>query len=113
MSYSPVYSQPFILYTDATPNTEFLVPAGFTAVLRDVVMFCTLGGAAGNVQIFSPGSGEGIVIAALNFGGVNVTAEWHGRAVALENSTIALAFTGVDTSFTCYAGGYLLRNTLT
>jgi hypothetical protein len=43
-SYSPVFSAAFIQYTSATPNSTFEVPAGFTAVVRQVTAYQDIGG---------------------------------------------------------------------
>jgi hypothetical protein len=112
MPRSPVYSVPFIEWTNSTPNTEFLVPAGFTAILRDIIFFTAIGDELGSVGYQNAGADTDIRIAVFSAGGVNTTSEWHGRVVVNAGATILLLIGGLSTYSSVYVGGYLLTNDL-
>lgn len=112
-SYSPVFSQPFIEYTSETPNREFLVPAGFTAVVRDVEYFTEIGDTLAWMISGAEGAGFGTIFAAFNTLAIFASNHWEGRVVAPEGYLLTMTAEGIDDTFTGYCGGYLLRNTLT
>jgi hypothetical protein len=111
-SYNPVYSAPLILYTDDTPNTSFLVPAGFTAIIRQVVFWNQVADNYFICFLFGAGASEGVVFAAFTGISLNSAQQWEGRVVAPEGYTIECESGGLATGTTIYVGGYLLRNTL-
>lgn len=112
-SYSPVFSAQFINYGASTPNTEFEVPSGFTAVVRDVSAFAQAGATVFDVRYQNDEDSPSIVFWGGNPIGIWVPSQWQGRVVVPELGIISLGVESVDESFTCYVGGYLLRNTLT
>jgi hypothetical protein len=112
MGYSPVYSTAFIEHTSTTPNTEFEVPAGFTAILRDVILYTEVGDEDASVGYYTATSGERIVVCALQALAINGTAEWQGRAVVTEGETILLIADGLALYSSVYVGGYLLQNSV-
>lgn len=112
MSYSPVYSAPFILYTDDTPNRDFLVPDGYTVVIRQVSYWLAIAGGSMNVEFGGADSGESIVIAALNAGGINAGYDYPGHWVVPAGYNIHYNSSVIGSGSTAYVGGYLLRNTL-
>lgn len=112
-SYNPVYSQPFIEWTDSTPNLLYEVPAGFTAIVADVEFWDEVGAAAMSMTSVPPGADQGIVFAYLEAAGLLGSKLWQGRVVLLEGYTLQLNTDAFGVATTVYAGGYLLRNTLT
>jgi hypothetical protein len=111
-SYSPVFSSQFILYTDETPNTQFAVPEGFTAVVRevDIRIADTLAGVT--VGISTDAGAPTIWFTQLTVGVTYASAQWQGRVVCPSPGLIVLSEGSVGTGLTIYVGGYLLRNTL-
>lgn len=112
-SYSPVFSSQLLLWTSSTPNLSFEVPAGFTAVVRDVQAYSLAGGTGLRVFLQSGGVGPPVYVASLQAIGENVSAQWQGRVVAYAGDTINLDVAELGADDTVYVGGYLLRNTLT
>jgi hypothetical protein len=112
-SYSPVFSSQFILYTDPAPNTEFDVPSGFTAVIRDFTFYTSVGDTVSQLAIQDSGSAPQVVCAQLSGTGVNSYAQWQGRVVVPAGGIITLYPGEVGFDQQMYVGGYLLRNTLT
>jgi hypothetical protein len=112
-SYSPVYSQPFIIYTSETPNREFLVPAGFTAVVRHVEYFVEIGDVNAWMILGADGAGFGSIFAAATDLSIFQSWPWSGHIAAPEGYLLTMTAEGIDDTFTGYCGGYLLRNNLT
>jgi hypothetical protein len=110
MSYSPVYSAAFVEYTDASPNTSFEVPSGYTAIVRQFSVYAEL--AAVNVQLASQDSETGtyVVLAAAVLASFPAQQQLYGRWVVPEGLTIALLGGEVGTGLNVYIGGYLLTN---
>jgi hypothetical protein len=111
-SYSPVFSSQFILYTDATPNLSFAVPAGFTAVVRDVTFYATVAGTLCQVAIQDSEDAEGVTVVSEELAGVGVYVQWTGRIVVPAGGLINLVLGSLAAGVNAYVGGYLLRNTL-
>jgi hypothetical protein len=112
-SYSPVFSAPFIQYTSATPNTSFLVPAGFTAVARYGVITQDYGGYAGGWYIQDSEAAPGIFFDYNGSIGLLEVHTWEGRVVVPAGGLLNLTTSVVGSSLNAYLGGYLLRNNLT
>lgn len=102
-----------MLYNSETPNSSFEVPAGFTAVVREIDLYAELGGEGMQAFLQGPGASIGIGFAALQALGANTSVHWEGRVVAPENYLIAFNIAGVGLYSSAYVGGYLLRNNLT
>ena len=113
MPFRPVYSAPFILYTDDTPNTEFEVPAGFTAIVREVIVYSQLGEDVVSIGFYQPGSEYRVVFYGSETYAVNTSNPWSGRVVIDEGGLIEMQITDVSTYSSVYVGGYLLTNTYT
>ena len=111
-SYSPVYSQAFILYTDSTPNLSFDVPEGFTAVVRQITAYTSLGGLQVVAYVLPEGGPATAVFAANNLVGVNAAWAWEGRVVQEGPGTVGINVSSEALDSSVYVGGYLLRNTL-
>lgn len=111
-SYSPVFSQPFVLYTSGTPNTEFEVPENYTAVVREVDLYSGVGGDKLLVYVNAGGGGPAVTFCSIEAIGIQSCAQWTGRVVAIGGSTIVAEVGGLTTGAQFYIGGYLLRNTL-
>lgn len=112
-SYSPVFSQPFIQYTAGTPNTTYLVPAGFTAVVRQISIWQNIGGYNFSCFIQDSEAAPGITIAGLNDVGITSSQSIEGRWVVGAGGVIGIYFSELGSEPQAYVGGYLLRNTLT
>lgn len=112
-SYSPVYSSQFIVYTPAAPNTEFLVPAGFTAVVREIDYYQEAGSSTMVVSIQDSDDAPVATFAALNLTGTINSDQWTGRVPVPAGGTIELYGVSIGTGFTAVVSGYLLRNNLT
>lgn len=112
-SYSPVFSQGFIYYTDATPNSQFEVPSGFTAVIRDATLWVELGAAVVQVYIQLDEEAPGVTVIQLSGVGEPSYDSWQGRIMVPAGGIITYYVSDVDLNTHGYVGGYLLRNTLT
>lgn len=110
-SYPPVYSQQFILNTEEAPNTEYAVPAGYVADIRQVTAFAAV--AAVNVQVFVSNSEAAPGVCVVYLGLLDLLAydSWEGRVVVPSGGLIQLAISEVGSPPDVYVGGYLLRNT--
>lgn len=110
MAERQIYSQGFVYYVDSSPNTDFEVPAGFTAVVRE--FDCTVGLASSvfslNVQQSATAPAIGIVI--FHLLGELQSGQWTGRVVVNEGGFISLFQQTLGVDATAYIGGYLLRN---
>lgn len=111
-SYSPVFSSQFIVYTDATPNTLFEVPSGFTAVVRDFTAFATASLTLVQLSISDSTGAPECTFASLNLTGLEIAQQWTGRVVVPENGFIVLTAGTLRANLQAYVGGYLLRNNL-
>jgi hypothetical protein len=111
-SYSPVFSAPFLIYTDAAPNYTFEVPTAYTAVIRDFNVFCEVGGVAASVYIQDSEDAPACTVAFLQAEGALSYEQWQGRVVVPGGGLINLYVSSIDLETSAYVGGYLLRNTL-
>lgn len=111
-SYSPVYSQAFILNTDAAPNTEFEVPSGYTAVIRQITITVETGVAYFEVRIANSLIAPYVAIAIWGAPVNLATQSFQGRWVVAGGGIITLYQDILGVGGGTYVGGYLLRNTL-
>lgn len=111
-SYSPVFSAPFILYSEAAPNTEFEVPSNFTAVLRDFTCHTTAGETYADLYVSDGDGGPEVTVWTLNPTGLEVPTQWQGRVVVPGGGLIRIYQYTLGVGCTIYVGGYLLRNSL-
>ena len=105
-----VYSSQFILYTDATPNTQFIVPEGFTAVVRQYTLFTYIGAAVSQLEFQNSDEVPATTVAALSVEGAGVYVEGQGRFVLPGGGTMTIINTVEGTGAHIYVGGYLLRD---
>lgn len=112
-SYSPVFSTQFIVYVDAAPNLSYEVPAGFTAVVRDVTFYATIAGTLCQVTIQDSGAAPVVTVVSEELAGLGAYEQWTGRVVVPEGGFIGLVLGSLAAGINAYVGGYLLRNTLT
>lgn len=112
-SYSPVFSAPLIQYTNATPNTSFEVPSGFTAVARFAAITQDYGGYAAGWYIQDSEAAPGIFFDYTSDLGLLECHQWQGRVVVPEGGFFGFTSSEFGSSLNAYLGGYLLRNTLT
>lgn len=103
------FSTAFLYYTDSTPNTEFAVPEGFVAVLRDFTGYTTAGGAIMQVLAQGDSSAPTIAVAQIFASGAPGYEQWTGRVVLPYPGIFSLFFSAVGAGPQVYAGGYLLR----
>jgi len=110
MPYPGVYSTVFIEYTDATPNTQFEVPSGYVAVVRQFSIWATL--AEVNVTLVNqnPATGNYVVLAGVITAGFPAGEQQSGRWVVPPGNIIALLGGAVGTGLNAYIGGYLLAS---
>lgn len=112
-SYSPVFSAPFVQYTPSTPNQSFLVPEGFTAVIRQASCSQNIGGFIFYVYIQDSEAAPALDLIVLAQEGVANYVEAQGRWVVPGGGIITAALSELGSSCSMYVGGYLLRDTLT
>ena len=112
-SYSPVFSVPLIQYGPETPNTQFLVPDGYTAVVRQISGVQNIGGFILWLAIADSEDAPNIIVYGAGQVGDFNTVQQEGRWVAPAGSLITLYFSETGSAFYAYAGGYLLRNAAT
>jgi hypothetical protein len=112
-SYSPVFSQGFIYWSDSTPNDAFEVPAGFTAVVRDFTAVTLLGDVLIGMFVQQSASAPSIPIAYSSVLGAAQSYQWQGRVVVDAGGFVTIAGAALGYELGVYVGGYLLRNVLT
>lgn len=112
MSYSPVYSVPFIIYAPGAPNNSFEVPSGYTAVVREFDLYTELGGTQATCQLYNTVAPVYVNFAALLAVGAVTTAQWRGHVAVPGGYIIALNVDGLSTGDSAFVGGYLLQNTI-
>jgi hypothetical protein len=110
MPFSPVYSQPFIQYTTSTPNAQFEVPVGFTAIVRQITVIQNIGAYTATVYIQDSLAAPAITIAQQAGIGVDTIWDQQGRWVCPGGGYITLGLSTVGGSTSAYVGGYLLQN---
>lgn len=111
-SYSPVYSVPFVQSTPGAPNMEFAVPAGFTAVIRQISFVQEVGATAVWVTISDDLEAPELTIAQQYEYGAFIQWQQQGRWVVPGGGYIVLHASTIGSDLSAYIGGYLLRNTL-
>ena len=104
-----VYSVPFIYYTNVTPNVDFEIPEGVTAVIRDIDVYTELGASSAIVAIGNPAAGVYLNFASISLIGAGVTGSWRGRVIATAPYHVLLDVASLDTNGCIYVGGYLLQ----
>jgi hypothetical protein len=112
-SYSPVYSQGFIYYTEEAPNTTFDVPAGFTAVVRQWSCYLEAGGVVAQISGANAPGAPYTVFDTQEAAGLVQQLQGHGHWVVPGGGSILLYSPSLGSGVSAYVGGYLLRNTLT
>lgn len=111
-SYSPVFSAQFIVRAGTDPLVPFIVPAGFTAVIRDFSIFSSGAIAEVILTIQNDSTAPEVKVAYLTLEGIGTGSQWQGRVVVPENGIIGLTQIDVGDSCHIYVGGYLLRNVI-
>jgi hypothetical protein len=111
--YSPVYSAPFIQYTSSTPNLSFEVPAGFTAIVRQISVYQDVGSFVASLAFQDSEAAPNIFVWTGEQSGLVNYIATEGRWVLGEGGIMTMYLSSVLDSLTVYVGGYLLRNTLT
>jgi len=112
MGYSPVYSTPFITVGGSVGGSAFLVPAGWTAVVREFDLFSYIGAEVAAAYLQESEEAPGIGFASIEAVGAQTSTQWTGRVVALEGWTINLSTYTFAEYSGVYLGGYLLKNNL-
>lgn len=112
-SYSPVFSSQFIVYTDAAPITEYEVPAGFTAVIRDATFIATVAATLCQVSIQDSEAAPACTVISETLAGIETYSQWTGRIVVPAGGLINLVLGSLAAGVSAYVGGYSLRNVLT
>lgn len=111
MALPPVYSAAFIEYDSNDPNTEFYVPEGADAVIRQVSAVQNAGGWALAVFIADIVGGDELQIIAGEGEGVPASLQQEGRWFVPAGGSMRVAFTQVGFGAAVYVGGYLFEST--
>lgn len=109
MAYSPVFSQGFLYYTEATPNDNFEVPPGFVAVIREFDMMVNIAAADAALRIQNSAAAPLINVVYLEVAAILGSAQWRGRIVVPSGGFISLFQFKFGAGMSMYVGGYLLR----
>ena len=112
MGYSPVYSTPFIQYSSITPNTQFDVPGGYTAIVRQFSAVQSIGGYYAALYIADNLDGPEMQVLNAEQVGADNSVQQEGRWVVPGGGYIRVAFSELGSSFYLYVGGYLLANNI-
>lgn len=108
---NPVWSQAFIQYGPSAGNTQFEVPTGYTAVVRQLSCVQNAGGFIFQMILQDSEEAPGVYV----YEGAQVgTASYvgtEGRWVCPGGGIITLACSSIGSDIYMYAGGYLLANT--
>lgn len=107
---NPVYSQPFVQYTPDTPNLQYLVPAGYTAVVRQLTIVNTVSAYEYAWYIADSEAAPQLTIAFNASVTIQTDQSQEGRWVVGEGGLIGLYVSVIGDNMNAYAGGYLLRN---
>lgn len=105
-----VYSTQFILYGEETPNTVFEVPAGFTAVIRQISYCVQASASLFSVNVADSDAAPANAIDLRTITALDDSTHVEGRWVVPEGGLIELFVDNVGSNPTVYIGGYLLRN---
>lgn len=111
-SYSPVFSQGFIYYIEATPDAEFDVPLGYTAVVRDISASVSAGATYFAVYGRNGPDAPEYQFYVNELLGTLETSHWEGRVVVPGGGRIRVYQYTLGVDGAVYVGGYLLRNSL-
>lgn len=112
-SYSPVYSAQFVVRNSSDPLVPFVVPDGYTAVIRDFTVYTPAAGFVAAVTIQDSAEAETVTVALIT--GVDVPAygQWQGRIALPAPGIVGVSVSDIGAAADIYVGGYLLRNVLT
>lgn len=111
-SYSPVFSQSFIVDQGGAGYSSFLVPDGFTAVIRDFSAYSAAGGFVAKVSIQDSLIALPVVTCYVGATGIPAYGQWQGRVMVAAGGEITVQLVTFIDQPDVYVGGYLLRNTL-
>jgi hypothetical protein len=108
---NPVYSSQFILYTPSTPNSSFLVPAGFTAVVRQWTATTDVSDWLFQLRIGNSEAAPPCVVDEQQQAGIITNYKAEGHIVVPEGGYVEVYLSSLGSAPSMYVGGYLLRNT--
>ena len=112
MAYSPVYSAPFVQYTPSTPNLSFAVPAGYTAVVRQISCVQDIGDWELGLVIQDSEAAPTLQVFGTTAIGAPASVQAEGRWVVPGGGIITVELTEIGSACFVYVGGYLLQNVL-
>ena len=112
MAYSPVYSAQFILYSASSPNEQFQVPAGYTAVVRQISYFVEASASFFSVNVANSSIAPETAIDGRTITGLLTSEHVSGHWVVPGGGFIVLYVQDVGSQPTVYVGGYLLTNSV-
>lgn len=112
MTYSPVYSTPFVQYTPDTPIDSYEVPEGFTAIIRQVSVTQEAGAYSFAVYIQDSAEAPALIVSSGEGTGLYNNARDTGRWVVPAGGIITIAVSALFGSLNMYVGGYLLQNVI-
>ena len=105
-----VYSSSFIEYVDSAPNTSFLVPDGYVAVIRQISLVTTAGSTVLTVNIQNDDEAPFVAIAALETLGFVKDDQRAGRWPVPAGGTISIFQDTLGVGAFAWVSGYLLQN---
>jgi len=110
LSYSPVYSSQFIVHTGTAPNSQFEVPAGFTAVIRQITVASFAAAVEWDVTIQNDASAPACAIAVGTLAAIAEATQQQLHVVVPAAGFIIFNNLTVGDNCNAYVGGYLLTN---
>lgn len=109
MAERAIYSAPLLQYSAASPITEFEVPAGFVAVVRQISYCVTVSSSEFSVNFQDSIDAPAFAIDIRTISGTLTTEHYEGRWVCPEGGIISLYVSSIGSQPFVYVGGYLLR----
>ena len=103
----PVYSKRFMQWLGVNAPQTYVVPSGFTAVIRDFDIYVDNSSLISSVNVYLLGGLGQILDWFTTDADTTVVHQWRGRQVIYEGETMYVEMDGVSSGAVC---GYLLTN---
>lgn len=94
--------------TDTTQNQTFEVPAGFTAIVREVDVIGEASAVTFSAYIKNSSIAPACTFYLATDAGVTVHLQWTGRVCVGGGGFVGIAWSSIGVSLNAYVGGYLL-----
>jgi len=105
-----VWSTPLIQYSTAAPNLSYLVPAGYTAVVRQISVLQDIGDYDFGCYKQADSTSPPVWFAYAHGLGLLEEYQREGRWVVEAGETLLITFSTLGSGISAYVGGYLLQN---